>query len=33
MEQETCRWRVEHDQYGQNMCLQNALINGRTYRR
>jgi hypothetical protein len=33
MERETYRWRVERDQYGQKMCLQNAQINGCAYRR
>jgi len=33
MEQETYRWHVERDQYGQKMCLQNAKINGCAYRR
>jgi hypothetical protein len=33
LERESYRWRVERDQYGEKMCLQNATINGCAYRR
>jgi len=33
MERESYRWRVERDEYGQKMCLQNAKINGCAYRK
>ena len=33
LERESYRWRVERDEYGQKMCLQNATVNGCAYRR
>ena len=33
LERESYRWRVERDQYGEKMCLQNATVNGCAYRR
>ena len=33
LDRESYRWRVERDQYGEKMCLQNATVNGCAYRR
>ena len=33
LERESYRWRVERDQYGQKVCLQNATIDGCAYKR
>jgi hypothetical protein len=33
LERETYRWRLERDEYGQKMCLQNATVNGCAYKR
>src|SRR5262249_21169219 len=33
LERETYRWRIERDESGQKMCLQNAKVNGCAYRR
>ena len=33
MDRETYRWRVERDESGVKMCLQNDKINGCAYRR
>jgi hypothetical protein len=33
LERASYRWRVERDQYGEKMCLQNATVNGCASRR
>ena len=33
LEREAFHWRVDHDQYGVKMCLQNEKINGCAYKR
>lgn len=33
LDHDTYNWRMEQDQYGQKMCLQNAKINGCAYKR